>query len=92
MDEAHWKVCFLKTEIRAVKSLVASVTLFFIICKGKNMENEERIILTVNAKGDTTFCTEALKDMSNEQLNDLAFNLHRILLGVVNFLQNRGKV
>lgn len=56
------------------------------------MENEERIILTVNAKGDTTFCTEALKDMSNEQLNDLAYNLHKILLGVVNFLQNRGKV
>lgn len=31
------------------------------------MSNDERIILTVNARGDTTFCVEALKDMSTDR-------------------------
>lgn len=51
------------------------------------MENDERIILTINARGDTTFCVESLKDMSLVQLKDLAYNLNGILLSVVQTIQ-----
>jgi hypothetical protein len=51
------------------------------------MVNDERIILTINAKGDTTFCVESLKDMSPDQLKDLAYNLNGILLSVVQTIQ-----
>lgn len=52
------------------------------------MSNDERIILTVNARGDTTFCVEALKDMSTDRKRDLLYNLQGIYHCVVNSLNN----